>query len=81
MGESLVWHMRQMTPSLTSCDIKTSPDARSTTRMEPAPGAVNVLSWEPYSWAFWAMRPTLATQPMVVGSKAPCAMQWSTTLA
>ena len=51
--------------------------AASTTRMVPSPGALKVLSWEPYSSAFWAMRPTLATQPMVVGSKAPCFLQKS----
>ena len=27
------------------------------------PGAKKVLSWEPYSSAFWAMRPTLGTLP------------------
>mmetsp|Transcript_21031 Transcript_21031/g.66059 ORF Transcript_21031/g.66059 Transcript_21031/m.66059 type:complete len:231 (+) Transcript_21031:719-1411(+) len=81
IGESFVWHMRQMSPSFTSCDNSVSPVDRSTTRIDPAAGAVNVLGWLPYSWAFWAMRPTFATAPIVAGSNAPCSRQWSTTSA
>jgi hypothetical protein len=38
-------------------------------------GTSNVLSCEPYSSAFWAMSPTLATLPMVAGSNAPFSRQ------
>ena len=34
-----------------------------------------VLSWEPYSSAFCAIRPTFGTLPMVVGSNAPLVLQ------
>ena len=76
MGASLAWQARKMSPSSTFWDSRVSPEA-STTRMVPAAGAKKVLSWEPYSSAFWAMRPTLGTLPMVAGSKAPCFWQSS----
>ena len=38
-----------------------------------------VLSWLPYSSAFWAISPTFGTVPMVEGSYAPLAMQSSMT--
>ncbi len=40
-------------------------------RIVPAAFAMKVLSCEPYSSAFFAMRPTFGTLPMVFGSKAP----------
>ena len=41
--------------------------ARFTTRTVPSTGISNVLSCEPYSSAFCAMRPTLGTEPIVAG--------------
>ena len=67
MGASLVWQARQMSPAATSCDMTTSP-AASTTSTRPSASISKVLSWLPYSSAFWAMRPTLGTEPIVVGS-------------
>ena len=58
--------------------MSTSP-AASTTSTLPAAPISKVLSWLPYSSAFCAMRPTLGTEPMVVGSKAPLARQSSMT--
>ncbi len=58
MGTSLAWHMRKMSPGSTGCSRSVVP-AASTTRMVPSAGAMKVLSWEPYSSAFWAIRPTL----------------------
>jgi len=66
-----------MSPSSTAWDSSVSPVAASTTRIVPAPRAMNVLSCEPYSSAFWAMRPTFGTEPIVAGSNAPCARQFS----
>ena len=43
----------------------------------PAAGISKVLSCEPYSSAAWAIRPTLGTEPIVAGSKAPWARQSS----
>ncbi len=76
---SLVWQARQMSPGCTSCSSRASP-APFTTRMVPAAGASKVLSCEPYSSAAFAIRPTLGTEPMVAGSKAPFARQSSSTV-
>jgi hypothetical protein len=51
--------------------------AASMTRTVPAAGNSKVLSCEPYSSAFWAMRPTFGTLPIVRGSNAPCFRQSS----
>ncbi len=75
---SFVWHIRQMSPASTACSSRMAP-AASTTRTVPAAGISKVLSCEPYSSAFWAMSPTLGTEPMVAGSKAPLARQSSMT--
>ncbi len=75
---SLVWHMRKMSPAPTACSSTTAPLA-STTRTVPVAGISKVLSWLPYSSAFCAIRPTLGTEPMVAGSKAPLARQSSMT--
>lgn len=48
-------------------------------RTTPSALIWNVLSWEPYSSAFLAIRPTFGTLPMVVGSNAPLALQSSMT--
>ena len=53
--------------------------ASSTTRTVPSAGISKVLSWLPYSSAACAIRPTLGTEPMVAGSKAPLARQSSMT--
>ena len=79
-GASFTWHARQTSPASTSCCSTTSP-ARFTTRTVPSTGISNVLSCEPYSSAFWAMSPTLGTEPIVAGSNAPWAWQSSTTAA
>ncbi len=78
MATSFVWHIRQTSPLATSCSKIWLPSA-SRTRMCPSPGASKVLSWLPYSSAFLAMRPTLATLPIVLGSNAPCWRQSSIT--
>ncbi|MCY1232789.1 hypothetical protein D9M72_453030 [compost metagenome] len=75
IAASLTWHMRQMSPFSTSSLISTSPVSRSVMLATPSSGISKVLSCEPYSSAFWAMRPTLGTVPMVLGSKAPCHLQ------
>ena len=80
IGASFVWHMRQMSPASTSCSSSAAPSS-STTRTVPAAAISNVLSCEPYSSAFCAMRPTFGVVPIVAGSKAPCARQWSTVWA
>ena len=41
----------------------------------PSSGISKVLSCEPYSSAFCAMRPTLGTVPIVAGSNAPLVLQ------
>ena len=66
-GTSLVWQARQMSPSKTWCSMSTPPVA---SRIWTWPAALisKVLSWEPYSSAAWAIRPTFGTVPMVVGS-------------
>ena len=46
-------------------------------RTVPAEVSSNVLSCEPYSSAFCAIRPTFGTVPIVVGSSAPLALQSS----
>jgi GntP family gluconate:H+ symporter len=76
---SLVWQARQMSPGATSCDMSTVP-LPSTTSTRPAPEISKVLSWRPYSSAFWAIRPTFGTEPIVVGSKAPLTRQSSMTV-
>ncbi len=38
-------------------------------------GISKVLSWEPYSSAFWAMSPTLDTWPVVCQLNCPCSLQ------
>ncbi|MNV64809.1 hypothetical protein D3C71_1574710 [compost metagenome] len=78
IGASLVWHMRQMSPVCTACSKTTLP-ASSVTRTVPSAGIWKVLSCEPYSSAFCAIRPTLGTEPMVAGSKAPWLRQSSIT--
>src|SRR5437660_5707890 len=78
MGASLTWHIRQISPSSTLCSSNVCPDA-VTTRIVPLPGALKVLSCDPYSSAACAMRPTLGTLPIVLGSKAPFFLQNSTT--
>ena len=70
IGASLTWHMRKMSPGSTFCSSSVTP-AASTTRIVPAAGAENVLSCEPYSSAFCAIRPTLETSPIVAGSNWP----------
>ena len=70
MGASLVWHMRHTSPASTACSNSTAP-AASVTRTAPAPFSSNVLSCEPYSSAFCAMRPTLAVAPMVATLNCP----------
>src|SRR5690625_3733434 len=77
-GTSLVWVARQMSPVAPWWLISTLP-AASTTSTVPSYSMMKVLSWEPYSSAFWAIIPTLGTVPMVVGSNAPLTRQsWMT---
>lgn len=71
MGASLVWHIRQMSPAATSCAMTTSWLWLSTTCTLPAQGSSKVLSWEPYSSAFFAISPTLDTEPIVDTSNWP----------
>ena len=78
IGASLVWHMRQISPASTACS-KTTVPASSVTLTTPSAAIWKVLSCEPYSSAFCAIRPTFGTEPMVAGSKAPCALQSSMT--
>ena len=49
----------------------------ATTRTVPSAGISKVLSCEPYSSAFCAISPTFGTDPMVLGSNAPWALQSS----
>ncbi len=70
--------MRKMSPAPTACSSTASP-LPSTTRTVPVAGISKVLSWLPYSSAFCAIRPTLGTEPIVDGSKAPLARQSSMT--
>src|SRR5699024_2379411 len=74
IGTSFVWQARQMSPADTVWLMTTSP-APLTTSTTPSASSTNVLSCEPYSSAFCAMRPTLGTEPIVVGSYAPLALQ------
>ena len=78
IGTSLVWQARQMSPASTSCSSSASP-ARVDDATVPAAGISKVLSCEPYSSAACAISPTLGTEPMVAGSKAPWARQSSMT--
>ena len=75
---SFVWHIRKISSSSTNCSIRVLPES-STTRMVPLPGALKVLSCDPYSSACWAISPTLATLPIVAGSNAPFSWQSSIT--
>ena len=79
MGASLVWHMRQMSPTPTLCAKISLPEPLSTTLTVPAFLISKVLSWEPYSSAFCAIRPTLATLPIVLTLNWPFALQSSMT--
>ena len=67
IGASLTWHILKTSPFSTFCSSIEFPDS-STSRMVPVPEAKKVLSWDPYSSAFCAINPTLATLPMVEGS-------------
>ncbi len=85
-GASWVVQARQMSPAATSWDSSTVPAGEpvpSTTTTSTVPGRSirKVLSWEPYSSALRAMRPTLGTEPMVAGSREPLALQSSMTAA
>ena len=77
---SLVWHMRQRSPALTSCS-KTGTRSRAPSSetkkvfTTPSSEARKVLSWLPYSSALRAISPTLETLPMVATSKAPFLFQ------
>jgi len=73
---SLARDILQISPASTRCSISTRPEAM-TTRTVPSDGISNVVGWDPYSSAFWAIRPTLGTLPMVAGSKAPYFWQFS----
>ncbi|CFS32594.1 Uncharacterised protein [Mycobacterium tuberculosis] len=75
IGASLTMHMRQMSPASTFSVSSTSPVATSTMLATPSSGISNVLSCEPYSSACWAIRPTLGTVPIVVGSNWPFVLQ------
>jgi hypothetical protein len=66
--------MRQMSPASTSCSSSVVP-AASMTRTVPGTAISKVLSCDPYSSAFCAIRPTLGVVPIVAGSKAPCCLQ------
>ncbi|OPZ54089.1 MAG: hypothetical protein BWY91_01734 [bacterium ADurb.BinA028] len=72
--------IRQMSPAPTSCDMSRAPSGPST-RTLPAAGTMNVVGCEPYSSAFCAISPTLGTEPMVAGSRAPLTRQSSNTAA
>ena len=76
-ASSLVWHMRQMSPVATSCSNTTSSESLATTLTTPSAEIWKVLSCEPYSSAFFAMRPTFATLPMEDTSNLPLALQSS----
>jgi hypothetical protein len=71
IGASLVWHMRQMSPALTACSISTLPAVVDHAHGDRRPAISKVLSCEPYSSAFCAIRPTFGTEPIVAGSNAP----------
>ena len=75
IGASLTTGMRQMSPSSTFWVSSTSPVSLSTMLATPSSGISKVLSWLPYSSAFCAIRPTLGTVPMVVGSNWPWVLQ------
>jgi len=77
-GEFYDFDRLEMSPAPTVCSSSALP-SWSTMRTVPVVGISKVLSWLPYSSAAWAMRPTLGTEPMVAGSKAPLARQSSRT--
>ena len=79
IGASLVWHARQMSPASTACSMSTVPDCVDDAHRARSAAISKVLSCEPYSSAFWAISPTLGTEPMVEGSNAPLALQSSIT--
>ena len=65
IGASLVWHMRQMSPSLNVC-LQAFRRPIDDSAPCPPEESSNVLSCDPYSSAFLAIRPTLGTLPIVV---------------
>ncbi|SHV36511.1 Uncharacterised protein [Mycobacteroides abscessus subsp. abscessus] len=71
IAASVTTGMRQISPSSTFCVSSTSPVSTSTMSATPASAISKVLSWLPYSSAFCAIRPTLGTVPMVLGSNWP----------
>ena len=80
IAASLTWHMRKTSPCSTFCDSSTLPPplpSSATTLTVPSAAILKVLSCEPYSSACWAIKPTFGTEPIVLGSKAPCALQSS----
>ncbi len=77
-GKSFVWHMRQISPASTVWLMSVTP-APFVTRTSPADLISKVLSCDPYSSAFCAMRPTFGVVPIVAGSNAPFALQSSMT--
>jgi hypothetical protein len=77
MGSSLVWHMRQMSPDATACEKYSAPEPLSITLTVPGVAISKVLSCEPYSSAFCAIRPTLETLPIDETSNWPLALQSS----
>ena len=60
---------RPARPSARAASRRSRPRRRGSCR---SPGAMKVLSCEPYSSAFCAMRPTFGTLPIVAGLSAPC---------
>ena len=74
IGASFVWHMRQMSPASTVCSNTALPSS-PTTRIVPGADMMKVLSCDPYSSAFWAIKPTLLTLPMVATSNCPYCLQ------
>ncbi|SKF96295.1 Uncharacterised protein [Mycobacteroides abscessus subsp. abscessus] len=70
--------MRQTSPACT-CWLTSRLPPASVTSTVPSAGMVKVVGCDPYSSAFWAIRPTFGTEPMVAGSRAPLALCSSTT--
>ena len=69
--------MRTMSPALTALVKSGSEDPSRNTVTSPSRSIWNVLSWLPYSSAFFAMSPTFATLPMVATSNLPFFLQSS----
>ena len=80
-GSARPWSGRSGRCRRRSTGCSSSVDPAPSDHPHRAVGAAisNVLSWLPYSSAAWAIRPTLGTEPMVAGSKAPWARQSSMT--